>query len=65
MTRPPKGCPGRSAPLGAAIARRKAPAAIAEEGQRVAREIATAGAEQWSADQRDILNIDGVRVRAD
>ncbi|WCS27131.1 hypothetical protein LOK46_10050 [Methylobacterium sp. NMS14P] len=39
--------------------------AIAEEGRRVADEIAAVGAEQWCADQRDILNTDGVRVFID
>ncbi|MGT2480063.1 hypothetical protein ACU4GR_17160 [Methylobacterium oryzae CBMB20] len=51
--------------LDAAIGRRQAQAAIAEEGRRVAGEIAAVGAEQWCADQRDILNTDGVRVFVD
>ena len=51
--------------LDAAIGRHEAQAAIAGEGQRIASEIATVGAEQWCADQRDILNTDGVRVFAD
>jgi hypothetical protein len=51
--------------LDAAIGHHKAQAIIVEKGQRVASEIATVGAEQWCADQRDILNIDGVRDFAD
>lgn len=51
--------------LDAAIGRRRAQAAIAEEGRRVAGEIAAVGAEEWCADQRDILNTDGVRVFVD
>ncbi|SFJ23679.1 hypothetical protein [Methylobacterium brachiatum] len=51
--------------LDSAIGRRQAKAAIAEEGQRVARTIAEVGADQWCADQRDILNTDGVRVFVD
>jgi hypothetical protein len=51
--------------LDTAIGRRQAEAAIAEEGRRVAGAIAAVGAEQWCADQRDILNTDGVRVFVD
>jgi hypothetical protein len=51
--------------LDAAIGRRQARTAIAEEGQRVAKTIAAVGADQWCADQRDILNTDGVRVFVD
>jgi len=51
--------------LEAAVGRRQAEAAIAEEGQRVARTIGDVGADQWCADQRDILNTDGVRVFVD
>ncbi|MEL6064198.1 MULTISPECIES: hypothetical protein [unclassified Methylobacterium] len=51
--------------LEAATGRHQAEAAIAIEGQRVAEEIATVGAERWCADQRDILNTDGVRVFLD
>ena len=51
--------------LDAALGRRKAQTAIAEEGQRVAKTIAEVGADQWCADQRDILNTDGVRVFVD
>jgi hypothetical protein len=51
--------------LDEAIGHHKAQVAIAEEGRRVAGEIAAVGAEQWCADQRDILNTDGVRVFAD
>ncbi|TXM65581.1 hypothetical protein FV226_24770 [Methylobacterium sp. WL12] len=48
-----------------AIGHRQAQAAIDEEGQRLSREIAEIGAERWCADQRDILNTDGVRVFLD
>ncbi|MDP4003728.1 hypothetical protein [Methylobacterium sp. NEAU K] len=51
--------------LDTAVGRRQAEAAIAEEGRRVAKEIEAVGAEQWCADQRDILNTDGVRVFID
>ncbi|MEE7449481.1 hypothetical protein MRF4_17630 [Methylobacterium radiotolerans] len=51
--------------LDAALGHSRAGAAIAEEGRRVAEEIAAVGAEQWCADQRDILNTDGVRVFID
>ncbi|MFZ5335274.1 hypothetical protein ACOY9E_23985, partial [Enterobacter asburiae] len=51
--------------LDKAIGHRQAQAAIDEEGQRLAREIAEVGAERWCADQRDILNTDGVRVFLD
>jgi hypothetical protein len=51
--------------LDAAIGHHKAQAIIVEKGQRVASEIAAVGAERWCADQRDILNIDGVRDFAD
>ncbi|MCX4197102.1 hypothetical protein OMR07_17270 [Methylobacterium organophilum] len=51
--------------LDAALGRPRARNAIAEEGRRVAGEIAAVGAEQWCADQRDILNTDGVRVFID
>ncbi|MCJ2119051.1 hypothetical protein MKK65_21190 [Methylobacterium sp. J-001] len=51
--------------LDAALGARKARTAIAEEGRRVAKTIAEVGAEQWCADQRDILNTDGVRVFVD
>ncbi|MFB0490729.1 hypothetical protein ABIE45_003315 [Methylobacterium sp. OAE515] len=51
--------------LDAAIGCHKAQAIIVEKRQRAASEIATVGAEQWCADQRDILNIDGVRIFAD
>ncbi|SFM13506.1 hypothetical protein [Methylobacterium pseudosasicola] len=47
------------------LGHRKAQTAIAEEGRRVAQTIAEVGAEQWCADQRDILNTDGVRVFLD
>lgn len=51
--------------LEAAMGRRRAETAIAVEGQRVADAIGTVGADQWCADQRDILNTDGVRVFVD
>jgi hypothetical protein len=51
--------------LDSAIGCHRAQATIAGEVQRVASEIATVGAEQWCADQRDILNIEGVRILAD
>ena len=51
--------------LDEALGRKEARAAIAAEGQRVAGEIATLGAERWCADQRDILSADGVRVFID
>ena len=51
--------------LETAMGHRRAEAAIAAEGQRVADEIASVGADQWCADQRDILNTDGVRVFID
>lgn len=51
--------------LEAAMGRQRAEAAIAAEGRRVAEEIATVGADRWCADQRDILNTDGVQVFLD
>lgn len=51
--------------LDEALGHRRAQTAIAEEGQRVAGEIESVGAEPWCADQRDILNTDGVRVFVD
>lgn len=51
--------------LDAALGPRRAQAAIDEAGQRIAQEIETVGAEQWCADQRDILNTEGVRVFVD
>ncbi len=51
--------------LEAALGRRRAETAIAAEGRRVADEIASVGADRWCADQRDILNTDGVRVFLD
>jgi len=51
--------------LEAALGRRRAETAIAAEGQRAADEIATVGADRWCADQRDILNTEGVRVFLD
>lgn len=51
--------------LEGAMGHRRAETAIAAEGQRVADEIATVGADRWCADQRDILNTDGVRVFLD
>lgn len=51
--------------LDTATGRRRAEALIAAEGRRVADAIATVGADQWCADQRDILNTDGVRVFLD
>lgn len=51
--------------LEAALGRRRAEAAIAAQGQRVAEEIAAVGADRWCADQRDILNTDGVQVFLD
>ncbi|GJE10169.1 MULTISPECIES: hypothetical protein [Methylobacterium] len=51
--------------LDQALGHDRARAAIAAEGRRVAGEIATLGAERWCADQRDILNTDGVRVFVD
>lgn len=51
--------------LEAAMGRHQAETAIATEGRRVADAIATVGADQWCADQRDILNTDGVRVFVD
>ena len=51
--------------LDAAVGRRQAETAIAGEGRRVAKTIAEVGADQWCADQRDILNTDGVRVFVD
>ncbi|TXN04281.1 hypothetical protein FV222_07685 [Methylobacterium sp. WL103] len=51
--------------LDKAIGHRQAQAAIDEEGQRLSKEIADIGAERWCADQRDILNTDGIRVFLD
>jgi hypothetical protein len=51
--------------LEAALGRHQAEAAIAAEGRRVADEIAAVGADRWCADQRDLLNTDGVRVFLD
>jgi|GEM_PF-1784988 len=51
--------------LEAAMGRYRAETAIATEGRRVSDTIATVGADQWCADQRDILNTDGVQVFVD
>lgn len=51
--------------LDKAVGKQQAQAAIDDEGQRLANEIAEIGAERWCADQRDILNTDGVRVFLD
>ncbi|MGU3545503.1 hypothetical protein [Methylobacterium sp. A52T] len=51
--------------LDAGLGHQRARTAIAEEGRRVADEIAAVGPEQWCADQRDLLNTDGVRVFID
>jgi hypothetical protein len=51
--------------LDAALGRRRAGAVIAEEARPVSGEIAAVGAEQWCADQRDILNTEGVRIFVD
>jgi hypothetical protein len=51
--------------LEAALGPQRAREAISAEGRRVAEEIAAVGADQWCADQRDILNTDGVRVFVD
>ncbi|WP_457106473.1 hypothetical protein [Methylobacterium sp. P5_C11] len=51
--------------LDASLGHRRTQSAIAEEGRRVAAEIAAVGAEQWCADQRDIMNTDGIRVFVD
>ena len=51
--------------LDAGLGHQRARNAIAEEGRRVADEIAAVGPEQWCADQRDLLNTDGVRVFID
>ena len=51
--------------LDKAIGQRQAQAAIDEEGQRLSKEIAEIGTERWCADQRDILNTEGVRVFLD
>ncbi|SDO48413.1 hypothetical protein SAMN05216360_12410 [Methylobacterium phyllostachyos] len=51
--------------LEAAMGHHRAEATIATEGRRVADTIATVGADQWCADQRDILNTDGIRVFVD
>ncbi|WP_238270820.1 hypothetical protein [Methylobacterium cerastii] len=51
--------------LDKAIGHRQALAAIDEEGQRLSKEIAEIGAERWCADQRELLNTDGLRVFLD
>ena len=51
--------------LDKAIGHRQAQAAIEDEGQRLSKEIAEIGAERWCADQRDLLNTDGIRVFLD
>lgn len=51
--------------LDVSLGHRQAQTVIAAEGRRVAEEIAAVGAEQWCADQREILNTDGVRVFID
>ena len=51
--------------LDKAIGQRQAQAAIDEEGQRLTKEIDEIGAERWCADQRELLNTDGVRVFLD
>ncbi|GJE54817.1 MULTISPECIES: hypothetical protein [Methylobacterium] len=38
---------------------------ISDESDRVSREIADVGEDQWCADQRDILNADGAKVFVD
>ncbi|MCJ2069932.1 hypothetical protein MKK75_14200 [Methylobacterium sp. J-030] len=51
--------------LEAAMGHRRAETAVAAEGRRVGEEIASLGADRWCADQRDILNTDGVQVFLD
>ena len=44
---------------------KQAQSAIDDEGKRLAQEIADVGPERWCADQRTILNTEGVRVFLD
>jgi hypothetical protein len=44
---------------------RQAKALIEEEGRRVSQEIEEVGAEEWCADQREILKTDNLRVFVD
>ena len=44
---------------------KQAQTAVDDEGKRLAQEIADVGPERWCADQRTILNTEGVRVFLD
>ncbi|TXM91263.1 hypothetical protein [Methylobacterium sp. WL116] len=44
---------------------KQAQTAVDDEGKRLAQEIAEVGPERWCADQRSILNTEGVRVFLD
>ncbi|MCJ2077877.1 hypothetical protein MKK68_19895 [Methylobacterium sp. E-016] len=44
---------------------KQAQTAVDDEGKRLAQEIADVGPERWCADQRNILNTEGVRVFLD
>ncbi|TXN71478.1 hypothetical protein [Methylobacterium sp. WL6] len=44
---------------------KQAQTAVDDEGKRLAQEIADVGPERWCADQRSILNTEGVRVFLD
>ncbi|TXN38465.1 hypothetical protein FV232_24935 [Methylobacterium sp. WL30] len=44
---------------------KQAQTAVDDEGKRLAQEIAEVGPERWCADQRTILNTEGVRVFLD
>jgi hypothetical protein len=48
--------------LDQSLGQKQAQSAIDEEGKRLSKEIDEVGPEHWCADQRNILNTDGVRV---
>ncbi|XYD07394.1 hypothetical protein R1A27_19995 [Methylobacterium sp. NMS12] len=47
------------------IGSKRAKALIEEEGKQISREIEENGAEEWCADQRDILKTDNLQVFLD
>ena len=51
--------------LDQSLGSKQAQAAVDDEGKRLAQEIEDIGAQQWCADQRSILNTEGVRVFLD
>ena len=51
--------------LDQSLGTKQAQIAVDDEGKRLAQEIADVGPERWCADQRTILNTEGVRVFLD